>query len=72
MVVQTTATLNYFPVRYGLTKYYSPRMIVQHRLINYDMNFKPFTGKYVLAHDDRQIKNNMQPKAIDCIYKRPS
>ena len=72
LVVQTTATLNYFPTRYGLSKYYSPRMIVQHILINYDMRCKHFTGKYVLAHDNRQIKNNMQLRAIICIHLKPS
>ena len=47
-------------------------MIVQHRVINYDMHCKHFTGEYVLAHDDRQIKNNIQSRAINCIYLRPS
>ena len=47
-------------------------MIVQKRLINYDMCCRHFTGKYILVHDDKQIKNNIQPRAINCIYLQPS
>ena len=33
---------------------------------------KFYTGKYILGHDDPQIKNTMQPQTLDCIYLRPS
>ena len=62
LIMQTTATLNYFPVRYGLLKYYSPRMILQQILLNFDMHCKHYTGEYVLAHDDKHIKNKMESK----------
>ena len=47
-------------------------MIINKRVLNYDMHCKYYTGKYVVAHDDRQIKNNINTRAIDCIYLRPS
>ena len=72
LVVQTTSTLNYFPARYGLSRYYSPRMILQKKLLNFNTHCKHYTGEYVLAHDDKQIKNNMESRAIDCIYLRPA
>ena len=72
MVIQTTAALNYFPSRYGISNYYSPRMILHKKILNYNNNCKHYTGEYVLAHDDSQIKNNMKSKALDCIYLRPS
>ena len=72
LVMQTTAALNNFPARYGLSRYYSPRMILQQKLLNFEMHCKHYTVEYVLAHDDKQIKNNMHPRAIDCIYLRPS
>ena len=72
LVIQTIATLNYFPARYGISQYYSPQMIINKRVFNYDMHCKHYTGEYVLVHDDRQIKNNINTKTIDCIYLRPS
>ena len=72
LMIQITAMLNYFPARYGISKYISPRMIIHKRVLNYDMHCKHYTGEYVLAHDDQQIKNNMKTRAIDCIYLRPS
>ena len=70
--MQTTATLNYFPARYGLSPYYSPRMILQQTHLNFETHYKHYTGEYVLAHDDKHIKNNMESRALDCIYLRPS
>ena len=29
-------------------------------------------GEYVQAHDDEQIKNNNKPRALDCLYLRPT
>ena len=46
-------------------------MILQQKLVNYNMHCKHFTGQYVLAHDDKNIKNNMEQRAIDCIYSQP-
>ena len=68
LVMQTTATLNYFPTRYGLSQYCSPRMILQHKLLNFKMHYKHYTGEYVLAHDDKHIIDNMESRALDCIY----
>ena len=72
LVVHTTETINYLPARYGISKYYSPRMIVLRKLIDFNSHCNHFTGQYVLAHDDKTIKNNLQQRAIDCIYLRPS
>ena len=72
LVTQTTATLNYFPARYGISNYYSPRMIIHRAILDYNTHCKHYTGEYILAHDDQQIKNNMNARAIDCIYLRPS
>ena len=68
LVIQTTATLNYFPARYGISQYYSPRMIIHKHVLNYDTHCKHYTGGYVFAHDNLQIKNNMKTMAIVCIY----
>ena len=47
-------------------------MIINKRKLDYDIHCKHYTGEYVLAHDDKQIKNNLESRAIDCIYLRPS
>ena len=64
LVIQTRVILNHFPAKYGLLQYSSPRMIMQQRLTNFDMHWKHYTGEYVLAYNDKQIKNNIQSKAI--------
>ena len=56
LVMQTTAALNYFPSRYGLSQHYSPRMILQQTLLYFDMHCKHFTGEYMLAHNDKHNK----------------
>ena len=68
LVIQTSATLNYFPARYGLSQYNSPKMILQHKLLNFEMHCKHFTGEYVLGHDDKHSKNNMESRELDYIY----
>ena len=72
LVIQTTATLNYFPARYGIPNYYSPRIIIHRSILDYDIHYQHYIGEYVLAHDAQQIKNNMNDRAIDCIDLRPS
>ena len=47
-------------------------MILQQKLLNFDMHCKHYTGEYVLEHNDKHIKNNMESRALDCIYLRPS
>ena len=45
---------------------------MKQKIINFDMHCKHYTGEYVLAHNNKQIKHSMQPRAINCIYLRPS
>ena len=47
-------------------------MIIHRAILDYNTHCKHYTGEYVLAHDDQHIKNNMNARAIDCIYLRPS
>ena len=72
LLMQTAATLNYFPARYGLSQYYNPRMILQQKHLNFETHYKHYTGEYVLAHDDKHITNNMESRALDCINLQPS
>ena len=53
LVIQTTPTLNYYPARCVISQHYSPRMIKNKIVLNYDIHFKHYTGEYVLAYNDR-------------------
>ena len=72
MVQKSANKLNYFPARDGVSPAYSPHMIIHKRNIDYVTHGLHYTGKYILGHQDVTIKNNLQPRALDCIYLRPS
>ena len=72
MVNETARKLNYFPAKHGISKHYSPRMIVHKRNIDYDKHCKFVLGEYVQAHDEPLIKNTNAPRSLDCIYLRPT
>jgi hypothetical protein len=44
MVIECTKKLNYFPVQNGVSKYYSPRMILHQQNINFDKHCNMFWG----------------------------
>ena len=72
LVQEATQKINYFPARYGISKTYSPYMIIHQTNIDFNTHGKHYPGEYVLGHNDLQIKNTMQPRALDCIYLRTS
>ena len=72
MVSEAARKLNYFPAKHGISKYYSPRMIVHKENIDYDKHCKFVLGEYVQAHDKPLIKNTNAPRSLDCIYLRPT
>ena len=67
MVQESANKLNYFPV----SPAYFPHMIINRRNITYATHGLYHTGEYVLGHQDVTIKNNIQPRVLDCIYLRP-
>ena len=67
-IVQEAANkLNYFPVKNGISPHYSPRMIVSKKTLNYATHRMHDTGEFVMAHNDKLIKNNLNPRALECI-----
>ena len=52
LVEQSQAKLNYFPVKGGISAYYSPHDIIVGRKLNYEKHFAHGFGAYVQAHDD--------------------
>jgi hypothetical protein len=72
MVTETARKLNFFPAKYGVSKYYSPRMIMHQQNLDYDKHCKFSFGTYVQAHDEPQPSNTQQARTLDCIYLRPT
>ena len=62
--------INYFPAKHGISKYYSPRMIVHHQSLDYEKHCKYPFGTYVQGHDEPLKTNINAPRSLDCIYLR--
>jgi hypothetical protein len=72
LVMEAARKMNYFPARYGISKHYSPRMIVHKENIDYERHCRYAIGDYVLAPDEPIQLNTNAPRMIDCIYLRPT
>ena len=72
MVSEAARKLNYFPAKHGISKHYSPRMIMHQENLNFNRHCKYVLGEYVQAHEDSQKKNNNLPRTLDCLYLRPT
>ena len=72
MTAESARKLNFFPAKHGLSRHYSPRMILHQENIDFDRHCTYVLGEYVQAHEDEQIKNNNKSRALDCLYLRPT
>ena len=72
LVMITTNSLNWFPAKGGVSKYYSPHMLLRQQQLNYNTNFVAPFGSFVQAYEERNPKNNNTPQTIDAIYLRPT
>ena len=67
LVSESSRKLTFFPNKRGISKYYSPRMIIHQENLDYKKHCNHSFGEYVLAHNE----NDRQQK-LDCIYLRPT
>jgi hypothetical protein len=72
LVSESAKRLNFFPAKGGVSLYYSPRMILHRRNMDYNKHCKYAFGTYVQAHDDLKFKNSNISRTLDCIYLRYS
>ena len=72
MVSEASRKLNFFPAKHGVSKHYSPRMILHQENIDFDRHCTYVLGEYVQSHENEQIKNNNKPRTLDCLYLRPT
>jgi len=70
LVMECTKKLNFFPSKYGISKLYSPRMILHQKNLDYAKHCKYTFGLYVQAHDEPTPSNTNAARTSDCIYLR--
>jgi hypothetical protein len=71
LVMESTKKLNFFPNKNGVSKYFSPRMIMHQENLDYARHCKYQIGEYLQAHDEPNHTNTNAPRSLDCIYLRP-
>ena len=72
LVSESAKKLNFFPSKNGISKYYSPRMILHQENLDYNKHCKFTFGEYVLGHNEPSPSNIIAPRAIDYTYLRPA
>jgi hypothetical protein len=72
LAMVSTANLNLFPVKGGISPYYSPRMLIHHKTIDYGKHCVIPFGNYVQATHENNPKNSMRTRTLDAIYLRPT
>ena len=68
----STAQLNWFPAKGGISKYLSPHTLVTRRPLDYDKHLQVPFGAYVQANNEPNPTNTNAPHMIDAIYLRPT
>ena len=63
--------LNLYPVRGGVSPYYSPHVILGGRNLDYNKHCKVAFGAYVQAYVKNNPKNTPAARTYDAIYLRP-
>ena len=62
--------LNAFPPRAGVSEFFSPRMIVTGRPLEFEKHCKTAFGSYVQALHETNPTNTTAPRTLGCIYLR--
>ena len=70
LVTESAKKLNFFPAKHGVSQFYSPRMMLHQRNLDYNRHCQYALGTYVQAHDEPQFSNTNAPRSLDCIYLR--
>jgi hypothetical protein len=64
--------LNLFPVKGGVSAYYSPRMILNQENLDYAKHCSVPFGAYVQANHETNRTNSNTTRTLDAIYLRPA
>ena len=68
----STAQLNYFPVKGGVSEHFSPRTIMQQRPLDFNKHLQVPFGAYVQAYYEPKRKSSLTSRTRDAIYLRPT
>ena len=70
LVTESAKKLNFFPVKKGASQFYSPRMMLHQRNLDFSCHCNCALGTYDQAHDEPKYSNTNAPRSLDCIYLR--
>ena len=70
--MECTSKLNIFPAKGGISPYYSPRILLNQRTLDYKKECQVPFGAYVQAHNQPTYTNSNAPRTLDAIYLRPA
>ena len=68
MILEGTHQLNHFPSRYGLSRYYSPNMIISKKSLDHEKYCQYAIASAIQAHYEPKQKNSLIARILDCIY----
>ena len=71
LVMSAARSLNWLPAKGGISQFYSPHMILNHKNLDWNRDFKYEFGAYVHAQQVNSPSNNNKPRKVDCIYLSP-
>ena len=72
LAMKVTSDLNLFPVKGGVSEFYSPNVILSKRNLDYKKHCMFEFGSYVQASQVNYPSNTNKPRTIDAIYLRPT
>ena len=70
LALRVTKNRSLFPRKTGISRYYSPYVILKGRVIDFKTEFEFSYGDYLQANHIHQSKNNNLPRSFDAIYLR--
>ncbi|KAG7373398.1 reverse transcriptase RNA-dependent DNA polymerase [Nitzschia inconspicua] len=68
--MESAKKLNFFPAKHGISQYYSPRMILHQKNLDYNRHCQHSIGSFVQAVNEPDPSNTNAPRTLDCIYLR--
>ena len=72
LAMEQANKLNLFPVKGGISQYYSPRMIMNQTSLDYEKHCTVPFGAYVQANHETNTTNSQIQRTLDAIYLRPN
>ena len=70
MVEDCAYKTNFFPLKSGISSYYSPRTLVEKKMLDYKLHLKHSFGEFVMA--PLTTTNTPSPRMAECIYLQPA